>query len=1060
MWQNRMYILLHMLWVVNANGIYSIVAPGSIYSNRKYSISVTLHDASQSATFNIGISGPSYNRSKCIELSPSENKRIDFNVPELKKGIYQLVSKGIRGLFFENTTYLSVEYIIPNLYIQTDKAMYKPGDLVQYRILVLDENLRPLKSDQPLAVAIKDAANNLIKNIKNAQLIKGVFSDKLQLTEQPVLGLWIIEVSLSDHIEKTKEFEVAKYVLPKFSVDIDAVTDMAITESSLKITVRAKYTYGKSVKGKATVHLSPVDLEKTIDVNGKGHVEFDLKKGLNLIVPNRFVGELHVFAVVEEELTGNRQNATVKINLHRSPYKIEVSDMMKEFEINQTIEVKVVIKYLNGKPVQDTKAPVLLKFYNTRRAGEDPKIWKANLDEHGVAIFKTSFQNDGFYWPELIFAEEIKHMPSISVRAASVKNTKLVSQLTLELETIKPRLDEYVSIAVKAPNVMKHLIYAVVGRGAILQIANISLPRPQQFYKITFQATFEMMPRANVFVYYVDEFDLKFQEITLEFLSEFENKVKITGPLQAKPGQDVSLEIKADPNSYIGLLGVDQSMLLLKSGNDLEFDAVLKNFRSLKPVDKHYQNSIYTYPGERSGLVVMTNAHFPYESRLRKGDSHYELEEELSESEDDDAEGVDEVDSSCVKCEFVPQAASNVNILMGIIYDATPAFLFENLDGNELQFLTITPDDLDDFATEQIKVRQDFSDVWLFDYLENNDNMTSATVTKSIPDTITSWVITAFAVNEKTGLGMTEKPFKINVFQPFFIDVNLPYSVKRGEVIALPVIIFNYMDKTLDAEITMDNTDKEYDFTEVSNEIEESILSTQKRMKRVSVPPNSGESVSFMIRPAIVADIELKISAASQLAGDAIHKKLKVEAEGLPKSTRSLSLEAEGAGSSLIQLSYQYNLATKDDRPGFKLDIKPKILPSQQLQINICANYQPAVDDEINESNMAVMEVALPSGYVADSEKFNDILAADRVQRVDTESSNTKVIVYLDGLVEGEQVCVTIVADKAFAVAKQKPVPVTLYDYYNSAYRGTEYYRIESSLCDICEGDDCGTACK
>ncbi|XP_037884017.1 CD109 antigen-like isoform X1 [Glossina fuscipes] len=1386
MWQNRMYILLHMLWVVNANGIYSIVASGSIYSNRKYSISVTLHDARQSATFNIGISGPSYNHSKCIELSPNENKRIDFNVPELKKGIYQLVSKGIRGLFFENTTYLSVEYIIPNLYIQTDKAMYKPGDLVQYRILVLDENLRPLKSDQPLAVAIKDAANNLIKVIKNAQLIKGVFSDKLQLTEQPVLGLWTIEVSLSDHIEKTKEFEVAKYVLPKFSVDIDAVTDMAITESSLKITVRAKYTYGKSVKGKATVHLSPVDLEKTIDVNGKGHVEFDLKKDLNLIVPNRFVGELNVFAVVEEELTGNRQNTTVKINLHRSPYRIEVSDMMREFEINQTIEVKVVIKYLNGKPVQDTKAPVLLKFYNTRRAGEDPKIWKANLDEHGVAIFKTSFQNDGFYWPELIFAEEIKHMPSISVRAASVKNTKLVSQLTLELETIKPRLDEYVSIAVKAPNVMKHLIYAVVGRGAILQIANISLPRPQQFYKITFRATFEMMPRANVFVYYVDEFDLKFQEITLEFLSEFENKVKITGPLQAKPGQDVSLEIKADPNSYIGLLGVDQSMLLLKSGNDLEFDAVLKNLHSLKPVDKHYQNSIYTYPGERSGLVVMTNAHFPYESRLRKGDSHYELEEELSESEDDDAEGVDEVDSSCVKCEFVPQAASNVNI------------------------------------------RINFREIWLWSALNfSNDNMTSATVTKSIPDTITSWVITAFAVNEKTGLGMTEKPFKINVFQPFFIDVNLPYSVKRGEVIAIPVIIFNYMDKTLDAEITMDNTDKEYDFTEVSNEIEESILSTQKRMKRVSVPPNSGESVSFMIRPAVVADIELKISAASQLAGDAIHKKLKVEAEGvtqyenqalflnleephkaslevdippeavkdseyvefsvvgdllgptmnrlnelvrkpygcgeqnmvnfvpnilvlhylealqidmpnvaskaknfleigyqreltykhrsgaysafgedrstpntwltayvarsfiqatkyttidekviqqafdflianqeksgqfkqtghlfspthqndvgfnayvllaflenekyaelyqkqiekcleyvvsqleneknsyalsiaavalhkanhtaadrvleklqaeakeengfkwwtsanhndieitayalqtlvdtepinqilpiikwligqrnsnggfdstqntvvglealikfskkfsitgnskmsitfkafdegkkeltqhrfevnkdnslvlqthvLPKSTRSLSLEAEGAGSSLIQLSYQYNLATKDDRPGFKLDIKPKILPSQQLQINICANYQPAVDDEINESNMAVMEVALPSGYVADSEKLNDILAADRVQRIDTESSDTKVIVYLDGLVEDEQVCVTIVADKAFAVAKQKPVPVTLYDYYNSAYRGTEYYRIESSLCDICEGDDCGTACK
>lgn len=52
------------------------------------------------------------------------------------------------------------------------------------------------------------------------------------------------------------------------------------------------------------------------------------------------------------------------------------------------------------------------------------------------------------------------------------------------------------------------------------------------------------------------------------------------------------------------------------------------------------------------------------------------------------------------------------------IYIAQPAFVFENLHGYELQFLTITPDDFDDLATEEIKVRQDFSDVWLFDYLE------------------------------------------------------------------------------------------------------------------------------------------------------------------------------------------------------------------------------------------------------------------------------------------------------------------------------------------------------
>jgi len=36
-----------------------------------------------------------------------------------------------------------------------------------------------------------------------------------------------------------------------------------------------------------------------------------------------------------------------------------------------------------------------------------------------------------------------------------------------------------------------------------------------------------------------------------------------------EPGKTVDVTVKAKPNSYVGVLGVDQSVLLLKSGNDL-----------------------------------------------------------------------------------------------------------------------------------------------------------------------------------------------------------------------------------------------------------------------------------------------------------------------------------------------------------------------------------------------------------------------------------------------------------------------------------------------------------
>lgn len=40
-------------------------------------------------------------------------------------------------------------------------------------------------------------------------------------------------------------------------------------------------------------------------------------------------------------------------------------------------------------------------------------------------------------------------------------------------------------------------------------------------------------------------------------------------PNSVEPGKAVDVSVKAKPNSYVGVLGVDQSVLLLKTGNDI-----------------------------------------------------------------------------------------------------------------------------------------------------------------------------------------------------------------------------------------------------------------------------------------------------------------------------------------------------------------------------------------------------------------------------------------------------------------------------------------------------------
>ena len=69
-------------------------------------------------------------------------------------------------------------------------------------------------------------------------------------------------------------------------------------------------------------------------------------------------------------------------------------------------------------------------------------------------------------------------------------------------------------------------------------------------------------------------------------------------------------------------------------------------------------------------------------------------------------------------------------------------------------------------------------------------------MTVKVPDTITTWVASGFAINEQQGLGVA-KPANLKAFQPFFISLTLPYSVIRGEDVTIPAAVFSYLDRSI-----------------------------------------------------------------------------------------------------------------------------------------------------------------------------------------------------------------------------------------------------------------------
>ena len=66
-----------------------------------------------------------------------------FQIGDVGPGDYNLTARGISGLIFVNSTSLQYVHKSYSVFIQTDKAVYKPGQKVQFRAIVLDAHMKP-----------------------------------------------------------------------------------------------------------------------------------------------------------------------------------------------------------------------------------------------------------------------------------------------------------------------------------------------------------------------------------------------------------------------------------------------------------------------------------------------------------------------------------------------------------------------------------------------------------------------------------------------------------------------------------------------------------------------------------------------------------------------------------------------------------------------------------------------------------------------------------------------------------------------------------------------------
>jgi len=126
--------------------------------------------------------------------------------------------------------------------------------------------------------------------------------------------------------------------------------------------------------------------------------------------------------------------------------------------------------------------------------------------------------------------------------------------------------------------------------------------------EFSFTATDEMSPSSHVIVYYItSDGEIISDKLKIELESDLKNQIDIQlSENQVKPSADLNITINTKEDSYVGLLGVDQSVLVMRKGNDIAKSKVMEELKEYNKGIESYNSKSYK-DFKDSGLIILTN---------------------------------------------------------------------------------------------------------------------------------------------------------------------------------------------------------------------------------------------------------------------------------------------------------------------------------------------------------------------------------------------------------------------------------------------------------------------
>ncbi|NWH65683.1 A2ML1 protein, partial [Geococcyx californianus] len=680
-------------------------------------------------------------------------------------------------------------------FIQTDKPIYQPGQTVKFRIVTLDEEFIALNDSVSCRKDCLDPKNNRLEQWLNVVPQNGIADLSFQLSDEPLLGTYVINVTSA---KAYGSFSVEEYALPKFEVIFEMPNQIYALDKTFPLRVCGRYDYGKGVQ--AMVHLSlcqkiapflPSASKPDLcqEFNNQTDETGCFFTNVSLSSFSRdfryYQDSMVAEASLVEDGTGVQINTSSQIHISRRTARAVFETPTAYYIPGVPYRGKIKLQDHHGNSMKNRKVYLLIKFMRRRL------IKTYITDSSGTASFNldTSAWNSSSVSLEGRFTlEDVMQTP----RKPDFSYTNAYHNLQPFHVTTKSFLDIH-PLTDTLPCGMKHNVqvtftlsrddlgedasrigfaYYVTGKAGIVvrgqrtvQIGKLHMLKGSFSIPLTFTADFAPSPSLVVYAIFPSG-GVTADSIRFDVALCFENQVKVGFPAkEAHPGSAVQLELQAAPGSLCAVQAVDENMFLIRPESELTSQMVYGLFPAAYGRGYPAQVEEVSDPCARPQSATS----------LLRGKPQHSFQSDV----------------------FNLFRNMGLKIFSNLVIKK-PSHCFHRADrkpstgglSTENQRLT---GEQPQFKTSR-RIHHYVPETWIWNLFYVGSNG-SRSVPITAPAAAAEWKVKVFCLaGRRFGLAPTTR---FRTVQSYFVDVTLPYSVIQGETFGLKATVFSYLQQCI-----------------------------------------------------------------------------------------------------------------------------------------------------------------------------------------------------------------------------------------------------------------------